>query len=240
MMKEKFQNFEEYMKIMNLNCSYNKFDMEAYNLENVFEKIAYKSIIKNRSEFGLINSGIKYLYYSNIVDLTCEYKLNYEENNIEELKIIINDTPYLIIVILTKDNKKFGVFQKKDTNNLQNMDNMNNMGGMNNKKKIKNVRLLVHHRQNQMYNQMKNENIFTSNSSLDAFIFNLDSLKNYYYNEGPYNKPIFSILYDKNRESLYGQEILNSNNNQYQLSGKSEFNIKNLEVYKLELSKINN
>ena len=38
MMKEKFQNFEEYMKIMNLNCSYNKFDMEAYNLENVFEK----------------------------------------------------------------------------------------------------------------------------------------------------------------------------------------------------------
>ena len=32
---------------------------------------------------------------------------------------------------------------------------------MNNKKKVKNVRLLVHHRQNQMYNQMKNENIFT-------------------------------------------------------------------------------
>ena len=113
------KNFENYITIMNLNCFYNSFDTEAYKLENLFKKIPNYSIIKKRNEFGLINSGIKYLYNSNIIDLKCEYKTNNEENNIEELKNIIKNTEYLLIVILTKDNKKFGVFQKIDINNLQ-------------------------------------------------------------------------------------------------------------------------
>ena len=275
------QKFQNYITIMNLNCFYNSFDTEAYKLEDVFKKIPNYSIIKHRNEFGLINRGIKYLYNSNIIDLKCEYKTNNEENNIELLKNIIKNTEYLLIVILTKDNKKFGVFQKIDINTLQNNNNMNqkiiiennnnmdNYNNLENKFEFKNFynkinnnnleykfendnimdqynNIQNNNNMNQYYNNNMNQfnnnqdNIFISNSSLDGFAFLFDNLKNFYYNEGTDYKPIFAIFYDNNRESLYGTETINSQNNQYQLSGKSEFNIKNFEVYNLKISRIKN
>ena len=126
-------------------------------------------------------------------------------------------------------------------NNLQNNNNMNQNDDRQNKYEFKNFNNKKKHKNLEYEFKDDNQNnIFISNSSLDGFAFLFDNLKNFYYNEGTDYKPIFTIFYDNNRESLYGTETINSQNNQYQLSGKREFNIKNFEVYNLKISRIKN
>ena len=86
------------------------------------------------------------------------------------------------------------------------------------------------------FNQYKLEiPFFNSNYFLNEyFTFSLDNLKIYYNNKqgGNANIPNFSIIYDKNRQTLYGKEIQAISNQiqnrnypfLYKLSGKNEFN----------------
>ena len=319
-LKNKSKNFEEYMNKMNLNCFYNSFDMNSFNLEKIFSNFNNNNIIQKREELGLINSGIKNLFNSNITSMICKYKTDNLDINVLELKNLYSNNSFLITVILTKDNRKFGAFSKNaiQVNNNINMmnQNMNNNGLINHNNMMNQMMMnpmtmnqnmnnngLIN--QNNMMNQMMmnpmmmnqnmnnngmmnqnnmmmNQNnmnnnsapplkaginttngneIFVSNLSWDnAFVFSLDDLKIEYYNEENLNKneSIFSILYDMNRQCLYGIESINSKDNStpinsdnltnnssqilnmkiYKLSGKKEFNIKKYEIYTIEISRI--
>ena len=71
----------------------------------------------------------------------------------------------------------------------------------------------------------------------DYFFFSLDELKIFYCNNQlNKNNPQFSIFYDLNRQTLYEKEVLI--NNQFKLSGKNEFNIKDFELYFAEIGKL--
>ena len=70
-----------------------------------------------------------------------------------------------------------------------------------------------------------------------------------FYSNNQENKeiPKFYILYDTNRQSLYGKEVQNNQNmqtnsmsfqNQYKLSDQQEFNVKDFELYNVEVGKL--
>ena len=99
----------------------------------------------------------------------------------------------------------------------------------------------------------ENVNIYNSFNSNNYFVFSLDILKMYYKEDNRNDIPNFSIVYNKKYQSLLGTELSNnnfgsnnivSNNfgsnylnniNNYKLSGKQEFNIKNLELYEIKI-----
>lgn len=117
-----------------------------------------------------------------------------------------------------------------------NLDNLNNFG-RNNIRLYQNNNNYINQNINNTIN-IKNISIFNSSSlSKDYFVFSLDELKNFYCNnQKNENNPQFSIFYDANRQTLYGQETLS--NNQFKLSGKQEFNIKDFEIYNVEIGKL--
>lgn len=43
---------------MKLNCYYNEFDIKVYKLDNIFNCLPSKNIIRSKEEFGLINKSI--------------------------------------------------------------------------------------------------------------------------------------------------------------------------------------
>ncbi len=100
--------------------------------------------------------------------------------------------------------------------------------------------------QKNIYNEeniQQENNIFSSQCLNDYFIFSLDSLKIYYANSNVYNNtPNFKVFYDNNKQSFYGKEIPNNNNQDScinplgQLSGKKEFNIQYFELYELKFN----
>ena len=138
-------------------------------------------------------------------------------------------------------------------NNMINNMNNNNMQGnnmMNNNSQMMNNPLP---RLSMMNNQPNKDIIFNSSfCSNKYFVFSIDNSKIYYSEDNNYN---FSVLYDFNRQCLYGNEtnnISNNNNleqsyqtiainspinfnNSFKLSGKSQFNVKTFELYQILL-----
>ena len=235
-LKNRINSFEQKME---LNFFYNSFDVNAFQLENIFQNLKYKDIIKYREDFALINQGIKKLFNKNIIYFEPRYK--YKENEEFDLinfKNIIDKVFCSVFVIITKDNKRFGAFFMN-----KNLVNTNQI--INNQKYLNMIQII----QNIMYDNQNNSNQFGQNNSgygygtnvsqsmnfntgIFIFSFSFDESKIFYLNEK--NCSSFSISYDKNRQSLFGNEI---SAGYFILSGKSEFNVKDLELYEIEIGK---
>ena len=237
-----FVEFENYKNMMELNCFYNSFDLNAYKLEQLFSSLE-SNIMLNRKEFGLINKGIYQLFNKNITSLVLKYNSNNNILNPSDIQNIINNIKYFIVFIYTTDKKRFGAFLNNKNQNDMNNNNMNNHMNnnmINNNMGFQNFNRGLYNYAPMMNNQnlqQNNINIFSSQYLNHYFVFSLDALKIYYSNnEGSNIIPQFSILFDNNREVLYGKEG-NYNYTQFlgnQLSGKSEFNIKYFEIYEVK------
>ena len=287
LLSKKVHLLEEENKKLRLNCIYNSFNMNSYELENIFYYLK-SDIIRERKDLGLINQGIYNLFNKNIISFHLIYKSD-DDINIENFKQIYNKLEYSLIVVLTKDKKRFGSFNnnKKNLNNgmnimgmnqnnmmnnnmpnnnmmnnnmsnnnmINNMNNNNMQGNnmMNNNTQMMNNPLGMSMGLSMMNNQPNKDIIFNSSfCSNKYFVFSIDNSKIYYSEDNNYN---FSVLYDFNRQCLYGNEtnnISNNNNleqsyqtiainspinfnNSFKLSGKSQFNVKTFELYQILL-----
>ena len=292
LLSKKLNFLEKENEKLRLNCIYNSFNMNSYKLENIFYGLK-SDIIRTRKDFGLINQGIYNLFNKNIISFKLIYKSD-EDINIQNFQKIYHRLEYSLIVVLTKDKKRFGAFNNNKKipnygmnamNNLNNnmnmmnnnqnmMNNMNNnmmgvnqmqsnmamnkapiLGGMNNMGMInsQNNNNMGNQFNNNMNNQLNKDVIFNSSfCSNKYFVFSIDDSKIYFSDDNKYN---FSVLYDFNRQCLYGNETNNINSNinleqsyqtiaintpisfndSFKLSGKSQFNVKTFELYQIIL-----
>ena len=260
-LKTKLILLEERITKMDLNCEYNLFNVEAYNLENIFIPLTEnkeKILISKRAELGLINKGIFHLFNSNIIIFNLIYDSKKDGEEPENFKKKFEGLIYSIIIIKTKDKKRFGFFcNNSQKNNMQNNNNMNmQMNNIqNNQNNIFGNRLNNNMLNNNIGNDMRNNyalinnqnnnnilNIFSTTSILnDCFAFSFDDLTIYYSSEQKNIFPSIDIKYDNTRQSLFGNEYIgnsrnqiNMNNQIYKLSGKSNFNIKKYELFEIQ------
>ena len=147
--------FENYKNMMELNCFYNSFDLNAYKLEQLFSSLE-SNIMLNRKEFGLINKGIYQLFNKNITNLVLKYNSNNNFLNPSEIQNIFKNIEYSIVFIYTTDKKRFGAFVNNKNQNDMNNNNMNN-NTMNNNMNNNNMNYNMNN--NTMNNNMNNNNM---------------------------------------------------------------------------------
>ena len=151
---------------------------------------------------------------------------------------------YAIIIIKTKDEKKFGIFcnKKNDAFNNQNLNPFINLynqimedNHLNEKMRFQNYYMDNINLNNDYID------IFNSNSiSNKHFVFSLDDLSVYYSNEST-SFPNISIKLSKQFQTLCGNENYNMNNphnintSNFKLSGGNQFNIRKYELYSIDL-----
>ena len=116
---------------MDLNFSYNSFDLETHKLDDIYKNLPLKDIIQNKSDFCLINKGIQHLFKKNIVIFKPIYKSENLKFNYEKFDKKLQSSEYSILIILTQDNRRFGAFFKsnvKENNSINNIriNNLNN------------------------------------------------------------------------------------------------------------------
>ena len=265
-LNKRLSELEKKIEIINLNCEYNLFNVKSHNLENIFRELKKDKncLIKKKAELGLINKGINYILNKTIVYIEKLYNSQLNGEQPENFKKHYNDsTIYSIIIIETKDVKRFGIFcnkEKNEENNLLNNNQMQNIGimtqfnqnmNMMNNNNMMNMNTNANNTNNQKYNlrnqlntfnNISTTDIFNSNSiKNDYFFFSFDNLSLYYSNDNNNINffPHIEIKYDNTRQSLFGTETYNimlPNNNKPKLSGKANFNILKYELYYLELS----
>ena len=200
--KELNKNFEEKIQ---LSFKYNSLDFNAYKINDIFLNLNTKNILKNENELVLINKGMKYLFEKNIIFFDCIYQLKDLEFIKDEFQEIFYNCPYGIILIMTKDNKRFGTFFNGQEPSSRSYDDFGSQ------KKL----------------------IFDASANTqDYFIFSFENGK-IYYSVDKTIMPNFMIFYDLKRQTLYGEE--SETNCSYMLNGKKEFNIKYFELYKIEV-----
>ena len=168
-LENNFKKLDEYFKnykdMMEKNYIYNLFDIKSYELDNIFNNL-YSNIIKTKEEFGLINMGIRKLFNRNIIYFQNKYESkedkfdnNPPSKNFSEIFDILD---YSILVILTKDNKKFGAFinnkNKQENINVQNNNNFNNDGNNN---------MIALNDNNLMINQNNNNLMINQNNNIN-------------------------------------------------------------------------
>ena len=112
------RQLKKYKNKMELNFTYNSLDINSFKLDDIFKILPSRDIIQNREEFGLINTGFQHIFKKNIIDIKCIFKSIINENDYEEFSNIFKDYNYLIIVIITKDKKRFGAFFENIDNTL--------------------------------------------------------------------------------------------------------------------------
>ena len=234
---------------MQLNFLFNSLDDQLYKLEDSYKSLNHE-IIKNRAEFGLINSGIKFQIKKNIDKCILKYKASVDGKNPNIFHLKCDNIFYQLFLIKTTNEKRFGVFFSNKKNNIINNNNLyNTFNGFYNNNYINN-NYLSNSDNNKVFqnnnmsmdfmdlnNDKKNE-IFNCKSKPEKFFaFSLNSSRIYHQNfKNIYNTPCFSINYDPNRESYYGKEKkvnINSQVKDFILSGKEEFNILEFEVYEI-------
>ena len=247
-LRNELNEFKNNFKII---CQYNLLDINApFKLQYIFEQIksAHKTrLINKEEELVIINKGIKHLLNKSICSmkiLYCSETNGEDPDKFNEKYDEILD--YAIIIIKTKDEKKFGIFcnKKNDAFNNQNLNLIINLNNQN--------RIMPNNYPNEMmgfqnYN-MNNMNlnndyidIFNSNSiSNKHFVFSLDDFSVYYSNEST-SFPNISIKLSKQFQTLCGNENYNMNNPQnfntsnFKLSGGNQFNIRKYELYSIDL-----
>ena len=247
-LRNELNEFKNNFKII---CQYNLLDINSpFKLKYIFEQIksAHKTrLINKEEELVIINKGIKHLLNKSICSmkiLYCSETNGEDPDKFNEKYDEILD--YAIIIIKTKDEKKFGIFcnKKNDAFNNQNLNLIINLNNQN--------RIMPNNYPNEMmgfqnYN-MNNMNlnndyidIFNSNSiSNKYFVFSLDDFSVYYSNEST-SFPNISIKLSKQFQTLCGNENYNMNNpfnsntSNFKLSGGNQFNIRKYELYSIDL-----
>ena len=260
--------FMEYKNKMGLNFTYNSLDINTYKLDNIYKTLSCRDIIQNRDEFGLINNGFQHIFKKNIIDFECIFKSINNEYNYQEFSNIFNECKYLVIVILTKDNRRFGAFYENCNNNNNNQINEinNNYQVVNQnynnvipqiKQGIFEVRLSGRkgYRKRVGYNFQRNNNVLMNQNynysinSLNETIFKSSSLVNDYFVFSLNELNIYYCNNQENRNSVQFSIFYDtnrqclfgqeiSNNNLFKLSGKQEFNIKEFELYNVIIGKL--
>ena len=170
--------------MMEKNYIYNLFDIKSYELDNIFNNL-YSNIIKTKEEFGLINMGIRKLFNRNIIYFQNKYESkedkfdsNPASKNFSEIFDVLD---YSILVILTKDNKKFGAFinNKKKQENINDQNNNNYMINQNNnnlKINQNNNNLMINQNNNNlMINQNNNNFMINQNINFGMNIFDIEN-----------------------------------------------------------------
>lgn len=247
-LKNELNEFKNNFKII---CQYNLLDINSpFKLKYIFEQIksAHKTrLINKEEELVIINKGIKHLLNKSICSmkiLYCSETNGEDPDKFNEKYDEILD--YAIIIIKTKDEKKFGIFcnKKNDAFNNQNLNldiNLNNQNeNMEDNYLDEKMRFLNYYMDNMNLNNDYID-IFNSNSiSNKYFVFSLDDFSVYYSNEST-SFPNISIKLSKQFQTLCGNENYNMNNPQnintsnFKLSGGNQFNIRKYELYSIDL-----
>ena len=244
----RFNKLDNYLNKINqfdLNFLYNRLDNRLYKLEDSYKSLNHE-IIKNRAEFGLINSGIKSILNSNISKCLLKYKSSVDGKNPDIFHSKCDNIYYKLFIIKTTNEKRFGVFfcGKQKINDDINLYNSYNSYNSNNFFSSVNSfeNFINDNLSNDFINNNKNEIFNCKTYPEKFFVFSLNKGKIYYPRiKHPSNSPCFSIVFDSNRESYYGKEKkvnINSQIKDYVLSGNEEFNILEFEVYEIELEKL--
>ena len=247
-LRNELNEFKNNFKII---CQYNLLDINSpFKLKYIFEQIksAHKTrLINKEDELVIINKGIKHLLNKSI----CSMKILYcSETNGEDPDIFneIYDKIlyYAIIIIKTKDEKKFGIFcnKKNDAFNNQNLNldiNLNNQNENNPNIYPNEMMGFQNYNMNNMNLNNDYIDIFNSNSiSNKYFVFSLDDFSVYYSNEST-SFPNISIKLSKQFQTLCGNENYNMiipqniNTSNFKLSGGNQFNIRKYELYSIDL-----
>jgi hypothetical protein len=255
----KYNNLDNYVNKINnfqLNFLYNSLDDQLYKLEDSFKNMNHE-LIKSRKELGLINTGVKRQLKSNIGKCVLKYKASVHGKNPTVFHLKCDNIFYSLFIIKTTNERRFGVFFCNNNNNKVKLNyNSNDNVVVNNNylyKSYNSFNTLYYdyfsNRDNyplnnnmsedfNVVNNSKKNEIFNCKSKPDKFFaFSLNNLRIYYPNiKNIENTPCFSINYDPNRESYYGQEKkvnINAQIKEFILSGKEEFNILEFEVYEI-------
>ena len=216
-LKSRVSKLEEENEKMKLNYFYNSFDTQAYKLENLFENLKLNkdsNIINNKYDLRLINQGIKFLFNKTITNLKIfyQYKDDFDPQFYADISSQLN---FYIIIILTKDNRKFGGLFNKSLN--KNNQIINDQLQNNDIYEFNQINFNNHIQQQQINNYNSNNNIiFNSSSNLNEyFVFSLDYYKLYYCdktNTNVQNVPNFIVIFDQNRQCIYGREACPNGN----------------------------
>ena len=240
-LRNELNEFKNNFKII---CQYNLLDINSpFKLKYIFEQIksAHKTrLINKEEELVIINKGIKHLLNKSICSmkiLYCSETNGEDPDKFNEKYDEILD--YAIIIIKTKDEKKFGIFCNKK-NDAFNNQNLNLDINLNNQNKNMEDNYLDYNFDNMNLNNDYID-IFNSNSiSNKHFVFSLDDFSVYYSNEST-SFPNISIKLSKQFQTLCGNENYNminpqnSNTSNFKLSGGNQFNIRKYELYSIDL-----
>lgn len=243
----KLENSLNKLNQMQLNFLYNSLDDQLYKLEDSFKSLNHE-LIKNRAEFGLINSGIKFQLKENISKCILKYKASVDGKNPNIFHSKCDNIFYQLFIIKTTNERRFGVFFCNKKNIIINNNLYNTFNGFYNNYTSNNY---LSNRDNELmfpnnnmsmdfmdFNNDKKNEIFNCKSKPNNFFaFSLNHSRIFHKNsKNQANTPCFSINFDPNRESYYGKEKkvnINSQIKDFVLSGKDEFNILEFEVYEI-------
>ena len=151
--------------------------------------------------------------------------------NFDKFKEKLDNSEYIILIILTKDKKRFGAFYKnKEENNY----NQNENPTYNNYNNNYNYNYAYNYQANNQYQTLATKIAFNSASSeKEYFVFSFDSFKIFYSNHSCGNNiviPSFTINLEE--EILKGYE--NPIGNVFELAGIKKFNIIRAELYSIQ------
>ena len=240
-LRNELNEFKNNFKII---CQYNLLDINSpFKLKYIFEQIksAHKTrLINKEEELVIINKGIKHLLNKSICSmkiLYCSETNGEDPDKVNEKYDEILD--YAIIIIKTKNKKKFGIFCNKKNDDFNNQ-NLNLDINLNNKYENMEDDYLDYNMDNMNLNNDYID-IFNSNSiSNKYFVFSLDDFSVYYSNEST-SFPNITIKLSKQFQTLCGNENYNmiipqnSNTSNFKLSGGNQFNIRKYELYSIDL-----
>ena len=249
-LKNELNEFKNNFKII---CQYNLLDINSpFKLKYIFEQIksAHKTrLINKEEELVIINKGIKHLLNKSICSMKILYCSETNGEDPDKFNEKYNEIlDYAIIIIKTKDEKKFGIFcnKKNDAFNNQNLNLDINLNNQNRIMPINYPNEMMGFQNYNMNNMNLNNDyidIFNSNSiSNKHFVFSLDDFSVYYSNES-ISFPNISIKLSKQFQTLCGNENYNMNipqnqninTSNFKLSGGNQFNIRKYELYSIDL-----
>ena len=250
--------------IRSFECKYKYKDDEfdPYEFKKIFDKIVYSVLIvltKDRNNNKRFGSFFHKIVDNNSMEapapinnmMNINHMMNINQNNMNNMGFNQNSNNQM-------NNQNFvNITSPVPIQSNQNQQNsfqqsINQQSQMQNQSNLLPPNPFPHYPTTATYNE--NVNIYNSSfNSNNYFVFSLDILKMYYKEDNRNDIPNFSIVYNKKYQSLLGTELSNnnfgSNNlvsnslgsnylnniNNYKLSGKQEFNIKNLELYEIKI-----
>jgi len=229
-LKNRLDKIEKENEKMKLNFFYNSFDTNAYKIENIYNSLKANNeslIIINKYDLRLINQGVKFLFNKIISNFKIIYR-NMDDFDPITYHNFSNQLLFYVIVVLTKDKRRFGALcNKKIQNNIgmngmQNNNNIIGNMGMNNN---------LENNINQFNIQMNNQLDINQNNNMN--MNNMMGLNNNMNNNG-LNQNMMGMG-GLNMGLNQNNQIQEINNNEVFSSSSSlnEYFVFSLDNYKL-------